>query len=56
MADNKKMEQEIEERKEKRESKKLDDENLGTEVSGGSLTNVNYTKTGKITKKIQKKI
>lgn len=55
MADNQK-EQELEERKEKRESKKLSDEDLGTEVSGGSLANVNYTKTGPITKKIQKDI
>ena len=56
MADNKKKEQELEERKQKREGKKLDDDDLGTEVSGGSLANVNYTKTGKITKKSQKKI
>lgn len=55
MAD-KKKEQELEERKKKRESKKLDDADLGPEVSGGSITNVNYTATGEITNKIKSKI
>ena len=55
MADNKKQ-QELEERRKARESKKLEDEELGTEVSGGSLKNVNYTKTGNITTKIKEKI
>ena len=55
MADNKK-EKELEERKAKRENKKLEEEDLGTEVSRGSLKNVSYTKTGKITQKIKKKI
>ena len=54
MADNRK--QELEERKDKRKDKQLSEEDLGTEVSGGSITNVNYTETGEITKKIKKDI
>lgn len=56
MADEKKKEQELEERKKKRDSKRLRDEDLGTEVSGGSIADVNYTKTGEITPEIKKKI
>lgn len=51
----KKKEQELEERRKQRESKKLNDD-LGTNVSGGSIANVNYTSTGEITKKIKNKI
>ena len=56
MADEKKKEQELEERKKKRDSKQLSDEDLGTQVSGGSIANVDYTETGEITNKIKKKI
>lgn len=54
MAD--KKQQELEARKEKREDKKLELEDLDAEVSGGSIANVDYTKTGEITNKIKKKI
>lgn len=54
MAD--KKEQEFEERRKKREGKELDEADLGTQVSGGSITNVDYTPTGEITEKIKKKI
>ena len=56
MADNRKQEQELEKRKDKRKDKQLSEEDLGTEVSGGSITNVNYTETGKITDPIKQKI
>ena len=51
-----KKESQLEQRRKMRENKKIDDSDLGKEVSGGGINTVNYTKTGDITKHIKKKI